>query len=355
MILFRADGNSNIGLGHVMRCLSIADAFKKAGEKCLFVTADHGLHNTIVDRGHKNLVLNSNYDHMENELEALKQTIGTEQVNVVFVDSYYVMDSYLKSLGQFCAKRHIMLVYIDDVLAFPYPCDVVLNYNIYANIEDYKHLYRDHSEPDFLLGAAYAPLRAEFQNLSDEPVNHVGKNILISTGGADFEHIGLEIVKTIIVHKEWENYKFHFIVGTMNEDKDEIISLAKGQENIVLYHGVKKMAELMRSCDIAISAAGSTLYELCSTHTPTITYILADNQIPGANGFEEKGVLTSAGDIRILGAGALSEKLLSESIKLVDDYDERCAIASRMKSVVDGKGADRIVQKITELWNMTGR
>lgn len=349
MVIFRADSNSNIGLGHVMRCLSIADAFQKAGETCLFVTAGHELHKTIEDRGHENLVLDSQYDHLDAELCKFKKTISDCAVRVIFIDSYYVTDNYLNSLRHFCSERHITLVYIDDILAFPYSCDVILNYNIYASAYKYKNLYEKHSEPVFLLGTTYAPLRAEFQNLSDRVVNKDGNNIFISTGGADFEHIGLELVKNIVMRGEWGNCKFHFVLGMLNEDKGEICSLAEGQENIILYEGIKDMSKLMQSCDVAVSAAGSTLYELCSTQTPTISYILADNQILGANGFEEKGVLKCAGDIRKLGASVLSKKILSESLKLLHNYEEQCAIASRMKSVIDGKGSDRIVQKMTEI------
>ena len=102
MILFRADGNSNIGVGHVMRCLSIADAFKNAGESCLFITAGNKLHKTIKDRGYKNIVMDSEYDHLEDELESLKQIIDSRDVDVVFVDSYYVTERYLRELWQFC-------------------------------------------------------------------------------------------------------------------------------------------------------------------------------------------------------------------------------------------------------------
>ncbi len=352
MILFRADGNSNIGLGHVMRCLSIADAFKNAGESSLFITADNELHKTIKDRGHKNIVLDSEYDHIENELEGLKQAIDARDVDVVFVDSYYVTERYLRELWQFCASKYITLVYIDDVLAFPYLCDILLNYNIFAKEEDYKKLYKGHTVPTLLLGTQYAPQRAEFQGLSDRNVKESAKDILISTGGADSEHIGLEIIKSIISHPEWKGYRFHFIVGMMNSDKDEIESLSEGKENVILYKRVKKMSELMQTCDVAISAAGSTLYELCSTQTPTITYILADNQIPGAKGFKDAEVLQCAGDIRDIGASALAETLIAVATELCDDYSKRQEIAQKMKMVIDGKGSERIVEEVTEIWNL---
>ena len=352
MILFRADGNATVGLGHVMRCLSIADAFKKIGESCLFITADNEPHKIINERGYKNLSLDTDYARMEGELEQFLEKIEKRDVQIVFVDSYYVTEQYLRALWQFCASTYITLVYIDDVLAFPYSCDVILNYNIYAKEDDYRNLYKNHTLPVLLIGTKYTPQRAEFQGLPDRIVKENAKDILISTGGADSGHIGLEIIKVIISHSEWNEYKFHLIVGMMNSDKDEIENLSERKDNIILYKRVKKMSELMQSCDVAISAAGSTLYELCSTHTPTITYILADNQIPGAEGFENAKVLHCAGDIRDIGASALAKKLISEAICLCDDFSMRQEIALKMKTVIDDMGAERIVEEVTENWNL---
>lgn len=351
MILFRADGNSSVGLGHVMRCLSIADAFKNAGESCLFVTADNELHQTIKERGHKNLALGTKYDHMESELSSFVEEIEKRDIQIIFVDSYFVTEKYLRTLWQFCAKKYIILVYIDDVFAFPYPCDILLNYNIYADEGTYQKLYAGYATPNFLLNTSYEPIRAEFQNLLSREPKQEARDILISTGGSDCEHMGLEIVKAINAHTEWNDYRFHLIVGMMNEDKDEMGNLAEGKENIVLHKEVKAMSELMQSCDVAISAAGSTLYELCATQTPTITYILADNQIPGAEGFQKSDVLKCAGDIRNLGAEELAEKLLLEAVALAGNYEKRVNIASRMKTIIDGKGAERIAQKVNEIWN----
>lgn len=350
MIIFRADGNSTVGLGHIMRCLSIADAFKIMGENCLFITAGNGLCELIQARGHGHLALPSEYNHMDDEIERFEKEITTfKHAEAIFVDSYFVTPQYLKELYQFCTQKNITLVYIDDILAFDYPCNILLNYNIYASLDAYKKLYKKSQEPIFLLGTAYVPLRGEFQNLPDRVVKTVGTNILISTGGADFEHIGLEIIKSIISHKERGRYVFHFIVGMMNKDRDSICSLAEGRENIILYQNVKQMSKLMRFCDVAISAAGSTLYELCSTQTPAITYIVADNQMAGAYEFERRGIFQCAGDIRELGRRTLAEKVLDEAVRMTEDFLSRCIIAEKMKALVDGNGARRVRDRVLEV------
>ena len=70
MILFRTDANQNVGAGHVMRCLSIADAVRNRGEECLFVTAEDSFSAEIRRHGHSCIVLHSNYADMEAELPA---------------------------------------------------------------------------------------------------------------------------------------------------------------------------------------------------------------------------------------------------------------------------------------------
>ena len=349
MIVFRADGNASVGLGHVMRCLSIANAFKQTGMQCLFITANNELQRIITGCGHENLVLDSEYNKMDDELRLFKDEVEKRKVEAIFVDSYFVTDRYLRELHAFCENKQILLTYIDDVLAFHYSCDVLINYNIYADLSDYRNLYHNCCEPEFLLNTSYAPIRAEFQNLPDRAVDESADCVLISTGGADSEHIGYEIAKSIARHKEWDDISFHFVVGVMNLDKDRICALAKEAENIIIHCNVKKMSELMQSCDVAVTAAGSTMYELCATQTPSITYVLADNQIPGAAGFEQAGVLCSAGDIREFGASVLADRLLNDAMRLLGDFNRRKQIALKMKAVVDGQGAARIVQRVVEI------
>nr|MCR5748365.1 hypothetical protein [Lachnospiraceae bacterium] len=335
MILFRADGNSSVGSGHIMRCLSIADAAKDKGIECLFVTAGNEFSGIIEKRGFKDIVLGTDYRDMDSELEKLEEIILERKPEVVFVDSYFVTEAYLSSLKKTAhevrtevneveetvqevreAVRDVnrqgggKLVYIDDVLSFPYPCDVLINYNIYAEREKYLELYQGKEKtgiPEMLLNTEYAPLRKEFRPdniIADKPVRNMNEDralndnsvsnvniesddnevadILVSTGGADSEHLMIELVRA--VKKIGCDRVFHFVVGAANEDKKEIYGEALGEKNIVLHENVTQMAELMRSCKVAISAAGSTLYELCATKVPTITYILADNQMPGADG-----------------------------------------------------------------------
>lgn len=345
MLFFRADGNPAIGAGHVTRCLSIAGAAK---EPCRFITADSCFYDMIISKGHQISVMNTDYRRMEDELTRLLAFLHKQRPSVLFVDSYYVTAVYLNALLETCERISCRLVYIDDVLAFPYPCDILLNYNIYGpdKEQEYRQMYRTTgtNPPRFLLGPSYAPLRGEFQSLPERVVKPEARHILVSTGGSDPEHIARDLAAYITDHHEdLEQLKFHFVIGAMNEDLEQIRQLTASSPNILLHVNVSNMGELMCQADLAVSAAGSTLYELCATQTPAITYVLADNQIPGAESFERHGILRCVGDARKL-ENKLPERLINEALRLAEDFDERRKIAKRQRMVVDGNGAERIIR-----------
>ncbi len=343
MIFFRADGNSIIGAGHIMRCLSIAEAALDLGEKVVFYTAGSEFSKVISGNGIENIVLSSDFMKMESELVFLKAEILRHKPRFVFVDSYYATKYYLTTLLECCHSYGGKLLYIDDVMAFAYPCDFLINYNIYGpDMKDtYIKLYADDGIeeetnyfPKLLLGLDYLPLRKEFANLPPRVPKEKTRDILVSTGGADHEHIALEITRTILKRfRENGNYLFHILVGSMNMDKVEIERLAADCKNIIVHYDVKDMVSLMRSCDVAISAAGSTLYELCATQTPTITYVVADNQIMGAEGFQNAGLMVYAGDVRKQGVANISDCLIDSVFNLANNRCEREILIMKMSGL----------------------
>lgn len=350
MIIFRADGNPYIGSGHIMRCLSIADAGSECGFQCVFITVGDKFRTVITSHGHENIILYSDYRDMSKEIMMMNKIIKDIMPSALFVDSYYVSYTYLSDMKKICEEIGCKLVYIDDILRFPYPCDILLNYNIYGtdNKKKYKQMYQKAKKkaPVLLLGTFYAPLRNEFQNIPERIVRECATDILISTGGADPEHVSRKIAKYIAMNsEEFVDFRFYFIIGAMNPDKDNIESITRGIENITLYYNLKSISGLMQSCDLAISAAGSTLYELCATQTPAITYILADNQILGAEGFEKREIIQCVGDARELKC-FLPEKLMNAMRALAGEYEERAKMSQLQRNIVDGRGAYRVIERL---------
>ena len=353
IIFFRCDGNMESGSGHIMRCLSIADSAADHGEECWFLTSDNAFENLIHVHDHRNIILNTDYKEMNSDLEFTKKLVQKYKPSVFFVDSYYATEFYLFSLHGTCSLAGTKLVYIDDILSFPYSCDVLINYNIYGpeKEREYKELYKkakNQKTPNLLLGTVYAPLRKEFQNIPKRIVKRDAANILISTGGADSAHLGLALVHAVINNGEsFGAYQFKFVIGPMNGDAEKITFLASKVPNITIHKNVTSMSAFMQKCDVAVSAAGSTLYELCATQTPTITYILADNQVLGAEGFERQGILKNIGDVRVKGCENLAEELIRSAVRLSCEYEERKRIAMLQRTLIDGMGTKRIMEVLS--------
>ncbi len=338
MIILRADGNSRIGSGHIMRCLSLANAAGDRGITCCFVTSGAEFQNIIQARGYKCIVLGTDYANMEAELSALTGLLNDERPDMVFVDSYFVTETYLNALHSF-----VKLVYIDDLAAFAYPVDTILAYDLGMESTKYENLYRGKKLPQMLIGPKYTPLRKEFSGLDFRMPSRIVKNVFVSTGGADPEHIALRLVQ-YLQDKKKQKYTFHFLLGTMNQDKDEIERLTSSAESIVVHKDVQNVRELMTSCDVALSAAGNTMYELCACSLPIISYILANNQNAVAQKFAYEGLALLAGDART--CEDFCATLLDRLDELSRDYELRVAMASKAYSIVDGKGASRIIEEV---------
>lgn len=339
MILFRADGNAKIGTGHIMRCLSIADTFRKIGKDCTFVLADTSMQETISARKYKTVILDSDYQFMDEETEKLKSVIKNMNPEMVIIDSYFVTKRYLESV-----KSMVRLIYIDDLGAFAYPADILINYNAYSSDIDYKNMYFEESAsyPEVFLGVKYAPIRECFKNIPTKIQNQRCRNILISTGGSDLIHLAVDFVRFMKGNKDTVDY--HLLVGGMNPDKEEIYHLAGEIPNLHIHFNVADMKTLISSCDLAVTAAGSTMYEISACGVPMITYIVADNQIPGAEAFEKMGMSVSCGDFRReQGPG---KKIYEGIEELAKNYEQRVNMGKRMQRFVDGRGADRIVGEL---------
>lgn len=327
MIFIRVDANELIGSGHVMRCLSIAAEFVNRSEEVIFVTADHKGDKLL--KGMPTICLGSVWNDMNREINLFSNIIREKKPRMIIVDSYYVTPYYFDSLSKIA-----VLAYIDDFNEYTWNVDYLINYNIYADQFDYS-IYSN-TKTKLLLGPEYAPLRKEFKNLS----NHIIKdttNVLVSAGGADPERITERIMDGICPKSP--NISFHFVVGALNPRLEAIKN--KSRANVQLHINEHRMSELMQYCDLAISAAGTTLYELCVVGIPTITYTLADNQLVAANRFDELGLMKSVGDCRNDKSFMRRLEYCFNMVK--NDQELRTHISYQMRKVVDGNGADRIV------------
>ena len=184
MLYIRADGNTDIGMGHVMRCLAVAEAAadRDSLHPPVFITADEGCCSMIGDRGFRVIVLDTDFRDMMSELPRLKQLFQEEpdsDSTVLLVDSYQVSCDYYLEL------RKLVRVACFEDMGMAYPVDLLINYNIYAPGLERNYAGTGQCPARVLLGAAYMPLRKAFQEPAGYVIREKVTDVIITTGGSD--------------------------------------------------------------------------------------------------------------------------------------------------------------------------
>ncbi len=336
-IYFRTDGNEEIATGHIMRCLSIARACAALQLTCRFLVADETSLSLLQERftfpdEFSVSCLHGNYQDMESELSVLQPML--KDCSWLFIDSYYVTPSYLSEL-----QKHCRTAYLDDMLAFDYPVDLIINYDIDA--EKIPSYYR--CIPHKLIGASYTPLREQFQNTVCQVRSEV-HNIFLSTGGTDACNAAGKILNRIFTEKDntlLKNCQYHVVTSRLNSYYQELIRLSDTYPVIHIHENVRNMASLMSDCDLALSAGGTTLSELCAVGVPSISFVTADNQLNAAETFAKKDIIPYAGDIRF-SSDTVIENIIAFLYENTHSYEKRHESSRCMKSFIDGNGSARI-------------
>jgi UDP-2,4-diacetamido-2,4,6-trideoxy-beta-L-altropyranose hydrolase len=354
-VAIRVDGSSNIGMGHIIRCISLAGEFKKKGNNVFFLSMHEEGIQKLIEEGYEVLRLKKNENRfyelsanedefgLADELSEINGFISQKPVDILVVDSYHVDYNYLQELRDKCR----LLVYIDDINSFVYPVDILINGNITGEYMGYS---RNSSEEILLLGPQYNMIRSEFKNLPSRIVNREIKEMLVTTGGSDPCGMSIKIIKAMLSDTLFKNIRINLVIGAGFKEKDKIHKEIYEFDNIHLYENVRRMSEVILRSDLAISAGGSTLYELCACGTPAIAFILADNQAMIVEKLEELGYIFSLGWYYQFS----DKELLSAIKKMYFDYEARAAYSKRMQKLVDGNGVKRIVNCISSMVRKTG-
>ena len=336
MIGIRVDVNETIATGHFMRCLSIAQGIRNAKSNVLFISADERAKVLSERYQFQAVQLDTKWDDMDSEVGKLMDIICKYHVNMLLVDSYYVTEGYLRKLSEY-----VELIYIDDINKFKYPVDTLINYNAYFNIFNYPQTYRK-TNTKLILGPKYAPLRSEFRGIN-RIVNETVENVLITTGGSDNYGTAEHLVEAMIKDEGLSHINIHIISGRYSKFDEKIDRMLC--PNIYVHKNVKNMSDLMKQCDIAITAGGSTMYELCACGVPSVSFAFADNQLFGAEALDNMDLIPYSGDIRN-GMDECMDKIIDNIRYFVDNYEVRKLRSQSMQSLVDGFGVDRIVRDV---------
>ena len=174
------------------------------------------------------------------------------------------------------------------------------------------------------------------------------KNVLITTGGSDKYNLAGQVLGKVLAEEKTKALQYHVVSGVFNPHLPELKKLEGEYENVHICTNVTKMSELMRKCDVAISAAGSTMYELCAVGVPILSFSFVDNQERIVQTFADKGLVHFGGDYLQDGEKMVAE-LAKKLCELVDSKELRQCYSEKARLLVDGKGAERIADSLRNL------
>ena len=359
-VLFRTDASLDIGTGHVMRCLTLAEALRDHGAHCRFTCRSHpgNLIKEIKQRGFDvfELPYESNWTGTEAtqsvhaawlgtgwkmDAEQTKVGAGESAIDWLIVDHYALDARWERALAPHCRK----LMVIDDLADRPHACDLLLDQTFGRNTADYSPLVPD--DCHLLCGSQYALLRAEFNALRPYSLQRRAqpaalRELLITMGGVDKGNATGQVLQALHTCALPTDCRITVVMGATALWLDEIRTQAQDMPwRTQVLIGVSDMAKLMADSDLAIGAAGATSWERCCLGLPTIMFMLAENQRKISQELEKSG------GVKLIKLGQNAEtQLRKELLKLVDDPAQRMQMSDCAASVVSGSGVNTVICKL---------
>lgn len=355
-VFFRVDASLQIGTGHVMRCLTLAEALRERSADCRFICRRHpgNLIKEIEQRGFDVEILpyDRNWtetdaaspvhaawlgEDWEADAEQTKVGVGGTAADWFIVDHYALDARWERALSPHFRK----LMVIDDLADRPHACDLLLDQTLGRDASDYHSLVPDGCH--LLCGSQYALLRPKFADLRQYSLQRRARpalrELLITMGGVDKDNATGQVLQALRSCPLPADCRITVAMGAAAPWLDEVRNQAQDMPwPTQVLVGVSDMAQLMADSDLAIGAAGATSWERCCLGVPTIMLVLAENQRKIA---EE---LSEAGAARLIEVSKLKDQPL-----IASEYLEPLslgAISHAAAAITDGFGAKHVTQTL---------
>ena len=330
----RTDATPDTGLGHFMRCLAIAQAWRDHGDPVTFIgryapalealLGDEGIARVDVARRHP-------------DPEDLATTLARVPTSAVVVLDGYAFDAgFQRRLGE-----HRRLLVIDDVGdRATYAGFALLNPNVDAASVRYRS-----APTQRLLGGRYAPLRRAFRQRAAElrrmalrtTASVAGGTMLVSLGGADVDNHTLRLLRCLVATPD-DAAAIRAVVGPLNPHVAALEAFAAEHPTVELVVAPTDLLERLCAADVVIAAAGSISAELAALGVPALLFAVADNQRLVGPALQRAGAAAFGGDLRALDDAALAATVTNT----LRDVPALAAMRERGPSLIDGQGALRV-------------
>ena len=319
-VLIRVDGNAQIGLGHVVRCIALAQMLKDEFQ-IHFISKEipKSIIGDIISKGFE-------FTKIETEETFFKLLTGKE---IVVLDNYFFDTAYQKRIKERSGSK---LVCIDDLHDKEFYADLIINHAPGVKPEDYQA----QAFTQFALGLDYALLRPAFLKAAKEErkIEKI-ETVFVCFGGSDIKNITPRCLSALIRIKEFK--KIIVVLGASFQNSEEVKNIAKATNRVEIYHGIgeNKMLELLKISQLAIVPASGILLEAISAGCLVISGMYADNQKYAFQVFKDQNIIFSA--------EFFSEKDIHIAIKQVLNSN----LSKTIK--IDGRQKSRLINKFDSL------
>ncbi|SNS12235.1 UDP-2,4-diacetamido-2,4,6-trideoxy-beta-L-altropyranose hydrolase [Azospirillum sp. RU38E] len=337
LVLIRADAAVDIGTGHVMRCLALAEALRELGADAAFCGSriTPSLRDRLAAEGIAHHLIDPAHDAAD--MLALYQRIGAK---ALVVDSYWLDADWRAAMRQ--AGGPVLA--LDDLADRPLFADLVWNPSPQAHTLPYDRLAPG---AKLLLGDAHVLIRREIRDRISAPRPALAERarILVTFGGSDPAGLTVPVIKRLAPLLP-DGVGLDVVVGGSNPALACCRAAAARFPAVALHVDTREMGRLIAGCGLAITAGGGTVAEMAALATPCLLVAVVDNQAAAAADARARGwaaVLDARGMDKADAAGAVTES----SLRLWADLPARADLSRRIAGI-DGQGAPRVARALLD-------
>jgi len=352
-VAIRADASTKIGTGHIMRCLTLADALYERDIEVFFICRPHSgsLIDLVREKGYPvfclkyptqqsdKLLRHSDWlgSTQEQDAQQCAHYLKNNFVDLMIVDHYGLDKTWQLELKPFFKK----LMVIDDLGDRTHLCDILLDQNFGSVKGKYQNLVPKSCY--MLVGSEFALLRPEFSKWRQYSLKRRQQpkleSILINLGGVDADNITTQLILQLETCDLPKKLSVTVVMGPITPHLAEVERAAQqSRYTVMVIAGVSNMAQIMSNSDLAIGAAGSTSWERCSLGLPTILVAIADNQQPIADALVKIGAAQVIRQVN-----ELSDQINSAKGNLVE-------LSKISFDILDGQGVLRVTSFLSEAY-----
>lgn len=325
-ILFRVEATPELGSGHLMRCLVLAEGLKESisNVDITFITSSNVVAEQVKSCDYRLINLSSS-KNMVKEIEYYEKYLKKA---IFITDIPNIPGDYLKTLKKSVGS----VVSIDDGSDTIFYSDILINPNLRSNV---NHKYS--SETQYYSGGKYVILKKAFGKyaVKKKQIKQEVKSLFVCFGGSDKNNMAKKVMNII----QNMDINLLIVVGIMYPYYNEIVKDINDYRNIQIKRNAHNMDELIYDADLAVISGGTLLYETCAVGTPAIVICKNVEQNRESEFFAKNNAAINLGMFDNINEDTCRNAIL----KLISDYDKRELLSKNAKQLIDGRGADRIV------------